>query len=75
MAYSRQGIVAVTLKNSCDIKLFHHSTFKHLTDVNIFSTVAQKLSKCDEIIKQHKTGRSKNGLLLRATACTSLDVR
>ena len=56
MAYSRQGVVAVSLKSSCDIRLFHHSTFKHLTDINIFSTAAQKLSKCEEIIKQHKTG-------------------
>lgn len=60
MAYSRQGIVAVALKSDailkCEIKLFHHSTLKPLADIDVFPAVSQKLSKCDGIIKQHKTG-------------------
>lgn len=56
MTYCRQGVVAIAMKSSCDIKLFHHSTLKRLANVSVFSPVAQKLNKCDEIIKQHKTG-------------------
>lgn len=56
MASSRQGVVAVAMKSSCQIKLFHHSTLRPLAEVNVYSLVSTKLSNCDEIIKQHKTG-------------------
>ena len=72
MAYSRQGVVAISLKSSCDIRLFHHSTFKHLTDINIFSTAAQKLSKCEEIIKQHKTGELQECLSIAGVQCCNI---
>jgi len=58
MSYCRQGIVAVALRSSCDIKLFHSLSLKHLADINVFSAVAQKLNKCDDIIRQHKMGES-----------------
>ena len=74
MAYSRQGVVAISLKSSCDIRLFHHSTFKHLTDINIFSTAAQKLSKCEEIIKQHKTGELQECSSIAGVQCCTCSI-
>ncbi|XP_022241065.1 rho guanine nucleotide exchange factor 17-like [Limulus polyphemus] len=46
--------VWLAIQNSAILKLFHATTYEDLLEVNVSPAVTKMLSRCDDIIRQHK---------------------
>ncbi|XP_076362739.1 rho guanine nucleotide exchange factor 17 isoform X3 [Tachypleus tridentatus] len=46
--------VWLAIQNSAILKLFHATTYEDLLEINVSPAVTQMLSRCDDIIRQHK---------------------